>query len=154
MSKTKDAIKDFQPQWKNKHANDCPVTKQREDLWSQFVKDPTSEGLYGAVIEYDGFGDQEVENCDCYVCGSGRPGYNPQENPQQATVLSVQARALAQHIEAFNILVCRNTDTHDGEVRGEDWAESGRLPGDVIGGQMMDNWNRLLCDLADLWDFG
>jgi hypothetical protein len=144
MSKTNDAIKDFQPQWKNKHENNCPVTQQRADLWAQFVKDPTSEGLYGAVIEYDGFGDQETENCTCYVCGSG-------EAPEHFTgeELWMDARTLALAIEGFIFKVARDTNTHDGQPRGMGWVEHHYLDAGSL-----TSWAKSLRGLADLWEDG
>lgn len=79
-------------------------------------------------------------------------------NPRtpQATILATQARALATHIEAFNDLVARDTNTHDGKPRGKDWQEGGTWSGNVtiVSYRALNNWNCLLCDLADLWDFG
>lgn len=66
------------------------------------------------------------------------------------TVLAVQARALVEHIEAFNDLVARDTNTHDGEPRGPLWSEGPQLPT----GREIKLWAKYLDDLADLWDFG
>lgn len=67
-----------------------------------------------------------------------------------ATVLGMQARALAEHVRAFNDLVARDTGTHDGKPRGPDWDE----------GQWDINSQDLalvgvgLDKLANLWDNG
>lgn len=51
--------------WQNIHEEGCAVTRERRDLLSDLAARPDDEALLGAVAEYDGNGDQEVENCDC-----------------------------------------------------------------------------------------
>lgn len=139
------------PQWQVPHSNTCAVTEQRANLWDEFMAemitrrgDPPQE-LMRVLIEYDGGGDREREACTC-----GKYPREPKSGVPQGTYLSVQARALAQHIAAFNDLVSRDTGTHDGEPRGPLWDEGPSLPS----GREIKLWATYLNDLADLWDFG
>lgn len=67
-----------------------------------------------------------------------------------ATMLGVQARALAEHVRAFNDLVARDTNTHDGKPRGLDWDE-GEWD---INSQDLANVGVGLDKLASVWDYG
>jgi hypothetical protein len=77
------------------------------------------------------------------------PVHIPEPRTPQATVLATQARALAAHVEAFNDLVARDTNTHDGKPRGVNWTETNE-----IGSKALRIFKSRLTDLADLWDFG
>lgn len=66
------------------------------------------------------------------------------------TMLSVQARALAEHVRAFNDLVARDTNTHDGKPRGPDWDEGER----DINSQDLALVAVGLYNLSNLWDDG
>lgn len=68
----------------------------------------------------------------------------------QHTVLGVQARALADHVRAFNDLVARDTNTHNGKPRGPDWLEGVW----VLNAQDCDHFALALDKLANLWDNG
>ena len=65
-------------------------------------------------------------------------------------MLAVQARALAAHVAAFNDLVARDTNTHDGNERGKNWREGAP----DLNGDQISRFAVRLNDLADLWDFG
>jgi hypothetical protein len=62
-----------EPNWGNTHADDCPVTTGRKELWESFcqaISQGPSESsqrdyLWGAVIEWCAGGDEDHENCDC-----------------------------------------------------------------------------------------
>jgi hypothetical protein len=62
-----------EPNWGNTHADDCPVTTGRKELWESFcqaISQGPSESsqrdyLWGAVIEWCAGGDEDVENCNC-----------------------------------------------------------------------------------------
>lgn len=64
-----------EPNWGNTHADDCPVTTGRKELWESFCQTisqgPSERGnsqrdyLWGAIIEWCAGGDEDVENCDC-----------------------------------------------------------------------------------------
>ncbi len=139
-----------EPNWGNTHEGDCDVTKHRDQLWEQLCRDISKSGftyggLWGSIIEYTAGGDQEVEACNCSVHAKPTP---------EPTILAIQARALAEHIQAFNQLVIQDTNTHDGEPRGFDWTETVSPLQNLISAPILDDWNRLLCDLAELWDNG
>lgn len=55
--------------WVNRHDDGCPVTRDRASLLADLAKDPTNPYLLGAVPEYDGWGDQESELCECREWG-------------------------------------------------------------------------------------
>lgn len=149
MTRTSDLIQTFQPQWKNKHSEDCAVTKERASLWASFVADPTNGALHGAVIEYDGGGDQEIENCTCGRFGTRR-GSEPLDPLKYGTYLSIQARALAVHLDAFVDLVARDVNTHDGNEWGSGWREGAEY---ASAGSLTHEAYRLR-QLANLWDDG
>ena len=93
--------------WVNQHAPACPVTRHRADLLSLLEADPKNAGLLGAIPEYDGGGDQEVENCTC------RPGLvlrlQAERAGKWATLQEQGGRgvALANEIDALDEMIER-----------------------------------------------
>lgn len=59
--------------WENQHDPECPITQERRDLLAALRAAQAANdagrvaALEGAVVEYDGGGDQEVEGCTCFM---------------------------------------------------------------------------------------
>lgn len=180
MTKTSEAILGFQPQWKNIHAPDCPVTKERIIIWDSFVADPTNEALFGAVKEYDHYGDQETENCTCGFCGRGyveaqgsaqiidecdicgdpitreqMGRFEYREGGQTATrsiheSCAWEGTAVGQEARILALAVNGFRKYVEDAMGKKDWDEGG----DFLNNQDLIKIASDLRDLADLWDRG